>query len=150
MGKSCVIFDIDGTLADVAHRLHFITEQSPKDWDGFFSACSSDLPIQPVVNLLTCVSARYDIVIVTGRSTECRQQTTKWLQEHVPALRGGFPLYMRAEDDRRADHVVKAELLEQMRADGWEPWCAFEDRRRVVDMWREKGLLCCQVAPGDF
>ena len=26
----------------------------------------------------------------------------------------------------------------------------FEDRKRVVDMWRENGVTCYQVAPGDF
>lgn len=26
----------------------------------------------------------------------------------------------------------------------------FEDRARVVDMWRKRGVLCAQVAPGDF
>jgi FMN phosphatase YigB (HAD superfamily) len=30
------IFDIDGTLADISHRLHFI-QQEPKDWRGFYS-----------------------------------------------------------------------------------------------------------------
>ena len=31
-----VICDIDGTLADVQHRLHHL-EGDPKDWDGFFA-----------------------------------------------------------------------------------------------------------------
>lgn len=26
----------------------------------------------------------------------------------------------------------------------------FDDRQQVVDMWREIGLTCCQVAPGNF
>ena len=27
---------------------------------------------------------------------------------------------------------------------------AFDDRDRVVAMWREEGVPCFQVAPGDF
>ena len=26
----------------------------------------------------------------------------------------------------------------------------FDDRQKVVDMWREIGLTCMQVAPGNF
>ena len=28
--------------------------------------------------------------------------------------------------------------------------CIFDDRSKVVDMWRDNGLTCMQVAPGDF
>ena len=45
---------------------------------------------------------------------------------------------------------MKEELLAQVKADGYEPILAFEDRERVVDMWRRNGIQCCQVAPGDF
>ena len=59
-------------------------------------------------------------------------------------------LYMRASGDYRADTIVKAELLDQIIAAGWSPIMAFEDRASVVTMWRERGIPCCQVAPGDF
>jgi hypothetical protein len=29
-------------------------------------------------------------------------------------------------------------------------FCVVDDRQKVVDMWRENGLTCFQVAPGDF
>jgi hypothetical protein len=57
---------------------------------------------------------------------------------------------MRADRDRRADDVVKRELLARMRADAFEPQLAIDDRRRVVEMWRAEGLICAQVAEGDF
>ena len=28
--------------------------------------------------------------------------------------------------------------------------CVFDDRDKVVKMWREEGLTCMQVAPGNF
>ena len=61
-----------------------------------------------------------------------------------------FKLYMRKEGDFRPDAKVKEELLNQIRSDGYEPILAFEDRQRVVDMWRRNGIQCCQVAPGDY
>lgn len=33
---------------------------------------------------------------------------------------------------------------------GYEPIMAFDDRDRVVKMWRDAGIPCAQVAPGDF
>jgi hypothetical protein len=28
--------------------------------------------------------------------------------------------------------------------------CTFDDRDKVVKMWRDNGIICFQVAPGDF
>ncbi len=42
------LFDLDGTLANIDHRLHFIKQEN-KDWDGFFKACSADLPKHAVI-----------------------------------------------------------------------------------------------------
>jgi hypothetical protein len=59
-------------------------------------------------------------------------------------------LKMRAAGDKRSDDIVKREIYEQKIA----PWrtvvAVFDDRNKVVNMWRELGLLCLQVYPGDF
>jgi hypothetical protein len=57
---------------------------------------------------------------------------------------------MRPYLDRRDDDIIKFELYEQMLADGYEPVLVFEDRDRVVKMWRSMGIKCLQVEPGDF
>lgn len=36
------------------------------------------------------------------------------------------------------------------RNDQFDPSLAIDNRRRVVDMWRAEGLVCAQVAEGDF
>lgn len=143
------IFDIDGTLADLTHRLHFI-ENGQKDWDGFFAACPDDLPIETVIT--TCRLLKKSgatIVLVSGRSDAVRKQTQQWLQDfEVPF----DALYMRKAGDHRQDDVVKAELLDQLT----QEWDAgqivgiFEDRNQVVEMYRAKRYRVFQVAPGDF
>jgi hypothetical protein len=35
MAKEVIIFDIDGTLADVLKRIHHL-KKKPKDWQAFF------------------------------------------------------------------------------------------------------------------
>lgn len=145
----CYLFDLDGTLADLSHRLHHIQKQ-PKDWDSFFAACHLDAPIPHIVDLarsILRIGSNPAVVLVSGRSDVARTPTIDWLVRH--GLPSG-PLYMRTAGDHRPDHQVKLELLARIRADGLEPIMAFDDRDQVVKMWREAGIPCAQVAPGDF
>ena len=150
MALPCYIFDIDGTLADCSHRLPHIvrTDGKPKDWDAFFAGMRDDPPIKAIVTLArACIRGGWILPIyVTGRGDEHRAVTEQWLL----ANRLSGPLYMRKVGDRRDDHIVKAELLAELKADGWEPMIAFEDRKRVVDMWRAHGIICAHVAEGNF
>lgn len=145
--RRCFIFDIDGTIADISHRLPHI-QQEPKNWREFFAACHADEPIRHVCEIV-CRLAKTgaEIVFVTGRSDECREATVAWLRirfGHSPSL------YMRAAGDHRPEHIIKGELLDRLRADGYEPVMAFDDRDQAVRMWRERGIPCAQVAEGNF
>lgn len=143
----CYLFDIDGTLADVSHRLSHI-QKKPKDWDAFFAACVDDPPIHHMCNLAEdLINAGRYVVFVSGRSDRVRAETLTWLHKNVGVSR---TLYMRKDGDHRLDNIVKRELLDQIRADGYEPIMAFDDRDQVVKMWREAGVPCAQVAEGDF
>ena len=57
---------------------------------------------------------------------------------------------MRVDGDHRPDYLVKREAIERLRANGWDPVLAIEDRRQVVDMYRAEGLICLQCAEGNF
>lgn len=159
--KRVIVFDIDGTLADNKHRLHFI-QQEPKDWDSFFKECWRDSIIEPTVRICQYLfdaiealeskfgSAPYEIIFCSGRPERVRRSTVIWLSFALSINVDKVQLYMRADGDHRPDDKVKEELLAKMRADGYEPFLVFDDRNRVVDMWRRNGIQCCQVAPGDF
>lgn len=147
-----VIFDIDGTLADLSHRIHLI-EKEPKDWDKFRSLAMYDAPIGPMVELCQALMRCYRIVFVTGRKDtgSNRKNTLKWLRTHVLVNGISNPdLFMRLYTDHRPDYVIKAEVLSTMLKAGHEIAFVVEDRKSVVDMWREKGIMCLQCAPGDF
>lgn len=147
----CFILDIDGTLADGSHRLHLITEHTPKRWDEYFDLCDGDSPIEHMRHVTQALEARFVTVFVSGRAERCREKTQRWLAEHG-FYSGRYPLrlYMRPDGDHRNDDVLKIELLGKLRADGFEPIMAFDDRDRVVQAWRNAGVPCAQVAPGDF
>lgn len=143
----CYLFDLDGTLSDLTHRLHHI-QKEPKDWNAFFDGCADDAPIPHIIELAITLhdADGPEVVFVSGRSDRVRGATVDWLD------RQGLncPLYMRKEGDHRPDNLVKGELLDVIRADGYEPVMAFDDRDQVVKMWRAKGIPCAQVAEGDF
>lgn len=143
------IFDIDGTIADCDHRLHYILTK-PKNWRAFDAGAIQDAPIREtvvVLHALHCAGNR--ILLVTGRNARNRDVTIQWLKQH-DIWCCVTELYMRPEKDFRPDHVVKEEILDAMLEQGYNPVMAFEDRQGVVDMWRRRGIRCAQVAPGDF
>lgn len=141
-----VVFDLDGTLANTDHRSHFLDRQaSKKDWRGFFAACVDDTPHHHIIAVFHALSiAGHHIEIWSGRSSEVRAETEAWLSAHDM---GHIPLRMRDEGDHTADEVLKRRWL--LEADR-RPDLIFDDRAKVVAMWRAEGVPCCQVAPGDF
>jgi hypothetical protein len=144
--RDCYLFDIDGTLAEVSHRLHYI-EKKPKNWHAFFAASADDKAIAHICDLARHLSKVAPVAFVSGRSDQVRTQTEAWLQREVG--RSG-PLYMRNAWGKRPDYIVKAELLDRLMADGYRPIMPFDDRDQVVKMWRAKGVPCAQVAEGAF
>lgn len=142
------VFDIDGTIADNSHRTHHLLKQ-PKDWDAYHAEVMGDTAHRHMLNLVwDLYYTRKPLVFCSGRHDGQRQQTVDWFyREGLPMPRH---LYMRKEGDHRPDHIVKRELLDQIRADGFEPIMVFDDRNSVVKMWREAGVPCAQVAEGDF
>ena len=145
-----IIFDLDGTLADISHRLHFIKGEE-KDWEGFFAACFGDRPILPACNLFMILShhPKVNVEIWTGRSSGVRVQTRNWLGVHVPEAQP-LKLLMRAHGDHQPDVELKRAWLHNLRENDEDVDLVFEDRDAVVKMWREEGVSCYQVAAGDF
>ena len=57
---------------------------------------------------------------------------------------------MRSRGDKRPDQVIKKEIYDKYIKDKFNVLCVFEDRDKVVEMWRDEGLLCNQVYYEDF
>ena len=143
-----IIFDIDGTLADIAHRRDFLNGDRP-DWHKFNAAMGDDTPNVPIVELYKTLwhEGSHNIEIVTGRNESFRAITQTWLTwNEIPFKR----LTMRAAKDQRPDHIIKQEILNTFLSEGLEIEFTVDDRQQVVDMWRRNGITCLQCAPGDF
>jgi hypothetical protein len=155
-----VIFDLDGTLADIKHRLHYINRPEPKmlehdtlvddwkpDWNAFNAACEQDDYKWRIGALLTTFKQiGRSIAIFTGRDETYRAHTERWLKNK------GIEydlLKMRPAKDYRSDTIVKLEMFQQHFVPS-DIWMVVDDRDKVVEMWRELGLTCLQVQKGDY
>jgi len=147
-----VIADLDGTIALIEHRRHWLDVSKHPDmlsderWRRFFAACVDDSPNNPVINTLQALDdGDYEIHIFSGRSAEVHKETVKWLEEFdIPY----HYLRMRPAGDFTPDEILKRQWIAEY--DLADILCVFDDRTKVVNMWRELGLACFQVAPGDF
>jgi uncharacterized HAD superfamily protein len=141
-----ICFDIDGTLADVSHRVHY-WRQKPKNWNMFKSEMVNDAPIEQIVTIARLMEFEgHAVILCSGRGEDTRGWTEEWLSKHKIKF---TKLYMRAENDFRGDDIVKKELLNQIVADfGKKPDIVFDDRPRVVKMWRENGVFVADVYQG--
>ena len=132
-----VIADLDGTLCDVSGILHHL-EGEERDFSAFHAA-SADCPPRPEV--VDAVRAAHDagqaVLVVTSREFVWRDLTLDWLVAHeIPY----DALMMRIVGDYRADHVVKAEMLDQIEADGWTVTEAWEDSEDILELWKSRGI----------
>jgi phosphoglycolate phosphatase-like HAD superfamily hydrolase len=147
MDKKIIVFDIDGTLANIQHRRQYVASR-PKNWAAFNAGMKFDTVYEDIKWMNVNFGAQgHTIILCSGRSEESRDITSSWLNRN-----GIFfdDLYMRAAKDHRQDSIVKVELLEQIRQKYGEPWLWLDDRQQVVDAIRSQGVRVLQVAPGDF
>ena len=167
-----IVFDLDGTLANITHRLHYIQSLGKKDYESFYGECDKDIPILPTVEVFRALRfpsrglSRHYLEIWSGRreikGQGIRTKTVNWLSYHVGmSFRSSPPteyfgsldftyVRMRPHHDLRADTIVKREWLHEAIAADRKPDLIFDDRKSVVNMWREEGIQCFQVAKGEF
>jgi len=152
--KTCWIFDIDGTLADGKHRQHFLKGER-KNWPAYQKLAHADAPVLPVVKTLKSLhSTGEKIIIASGRIEDEREVATSWLEKqriYLGPARDNetrfhpIDLFMRPAKDYREDSIIKEEILNRIRADGYTVLGVFDDRNRVVQMWRRNGVFVFHV-----
>lgn len=140
----CVIVDIDGTLAHGTGR-------SMYDFAKVYTD-AVDIAVRDLVQLhakpdeATGIPHSY-VVLLSGREETCRKETEGWLKDNnIPY----DELYMRPAGDNRDDTIVKGELYDKYIAGRYNVRVIYDDRNKVVKMWREQGLKVLQVQDGNF
>lgn len=142
-----IIFDIDGTLANIEHRRGYVANK-PKNFKAFNAAIPQDTPHEEIVFLAkTFYEQGNKVILCSGRGEESRDVTVTQMKDFGVRF---DKLFMRSLGDYRRDDIVKVELLAQIRAEFGEPFIWFDDRNQVVNAIRAQGVKVLQVAPGDF
>ena len=127
-----IICDLDGTLA-------LLNGRSPYD----ASTCENDILNSVVASLLKDKL----VLLVSGREDKYRKQTINFLDKHQINYE---KLIMRETGDFRKDSIIKKEIFDTQIRGFYNIDFVLDDRNQVVEMWRQLGLICLQVAEGDF
>jgi hypothetical protein len=120
------VFDIDGVVADVRHRLHHL--DPPRSWRGFFGAAHADPLLAPGARLVAEMGADHEIVWLTGRPEWLREVTKQWLAAH------GLPdgeLHLRPLHDHRPARLFKLAALRSLAPRGIAAFV--DDDPEVID-----------------
>jgi predicted kinase len=169
--KPIVIFDIDGTLADLSHRQGYLKvckvckklekyhiekiegacgtyTPSRKDHISFYNLVHEDKPIWTVIDWINACSEDYYPICVSGRPMNLTGESTHWWLSmyHV----NYHHLFMRESGDFRQDTIVKQEILDKILK--WVPkdqiLFTVDDRPSIVEMWKKNGIRCYDVGKG--
>ncbi len=134
---SCVICDLDGTLALMGKRNPFDA-----------SKCEDDLLNHSVANFVQFLSLQYPIFYFSGRQEKDRDPTERWLAKHSISFHE--KLVMRPTASMEKDVFVKEVMFEQHIRGKYNVHVVLDDRDQCVHLWRDLGLTCFQVADGNF
>lgn len=137
--EKAVIVDLDGTVADMEGV------RGAFEWDKV----GLDKPHEDIINLVEMLHGEgYYIIFLSGRDGSCREQTLKWITKHIAV--SCWDLWLRNTGDSRADAIIKEELFDKHVKGRYNVRYVLDDREQMVQRWRAMGLLCLQVANGDF
>jgi uncharacterized HAD superfamily protein len=143
--RNCYIFDLDGTICDVRHRRQYVATK-PRNWDAWNAGLVNDTPNVAVQKVFQALrnDQEVDLIIVSGRSDDYKEQTIKWLTDNEIFY---DEIYMRKYKDHRDDAVVKGEIADEIEKTH-NILGVFDDRQRVVNMWIERGIWVFDVGQG--
>jgi len=134
---SCVICDLDGTLALMGKR-------SPFD----ASTCEQDELNFPVAHFLRFLALEFTVFYFSGREDKYVEPTLTWLRSHN--LDFHKELVMRPTGNFDKDVLVKGRMFEEYIRGKFNVHVVLDDRNQVVENWRDLGLNVFQVNEGDF
>lgn len=135
---SCIICDLDGTLAHMGSR-------NPYD----ASTCEQDKVDFTIVSVLNHFKDTFGdkIFIFSGREDKYSAESLRWLERfEIPC----HALVMRETGNSEKDVIIKQRMFEKYIRGKYNVRVVFDDRQQVVDGWRDLGLTVWQVAEGQF
>ena len=139
------IFDMDGTMCDVSGIRHYVTGET-RNFHKFHTE-SVNCPTNPEVveAAKRAHSEGRAVLIVTAREFRFAFHTMFYLSGAGVEYE---QMYMRRTNDFRKDYEVKKEILDLIRADGYNVVRAWDDNPNVIRLWEEEGIPDIRVVEG--
>lgn len=139
--EEAIIIDLDGTLAFSYNRRWIY------DWSKIYRD-EINIPLAKIIyRLCTSSIQRTKIIIVSGREDKWIEESKEWIDNN---LWWYDEIYFRKTGDKRNDAVVKEEIYRENIEKKYNILAVFDDRDRVIDMWRRIWLPTYQVYYGNF
>ncbi len=149
IGGPTVVFDLDGVIADAAHRQHFLdaARSRDRDWHGFFHACVDDPVIEAGRSLVASIRDQLCVVILTARIHEIRDQTVTWLAandvRHDWLILRGHRQGAPSTEWKRGQLVALSEAGADLRL-------VLDDDPRNIEMLRSQMGLTAMYVPSGY
>ena len=134
--KDCIVVDMDSTLCVNLTRRPFYED----DWK---EKLIYDTPLAGPISILRSqkMTGTCDIIILTGRREDGREQTEEWLNTYrVPYDQ----LLMRGEKDYTKGDIFKEKMLKEHILPNYNVLFAMDDDDKCVKMFRKNGITCLQ------
>lgn len=138
-----VLFDLDGTLCDHAHRLPLITGLKKKNYVAYHEAMGEDKPIVGIAQLYVELKALgFSIQAATSRPERLRLRTFDWFSKN--GLAQPAELHMRGEKNDAPIHEYKRAVAQKIGPK--KIWLAIDDDAETCLAYAELGICTLMVA----
>jgi hypothetical protein len=152
-----LLLDLDGTIADISHRLEIAGQVPDRNNKELFQRwldtlqqpkhIQHDKPVEPIklmVRLLKSYESNNLVAYLTGRCESLRDVTKAWLDAH------NFPhgpLYMRPRGDWRRPAEFKRPIIEELVRLHGKSGIAFDDDHdgETSGVYRQNGFIHLKV-----
>ena len=141
-----IILDLDGTLCDCEHRVHFMRER-PKRREEFHSACVHDSVIPASKAIIDMAEEKgIRVILLSARPIRFKPQTEGWLKRnHIH-----YDQLILSSHPELSDPDYKIKMYKELIEPFNEVIFTVDDRDTVVQMWRQNGLTCLDIAGNHF
>jgi len=150
-----VVFDLDGTLADITIRRNELNNllikgvSNSKAYNWFFSneAIALDKPNEHVLELFRLLQAYSNkkIIILSGRPFKQRHASLNFIDTHISKKPVEF-VCRQYGDTKQTDYSFKKLWISNFYRSGGKIQYAFDDQIQIVKLWREFGITCFDCA----
>lgn len=148
-----MIFDVDGTLADVRSIAHMLTHY-PKAGESYpefdeYHDLAVHVPTVPWVaeTLRQAHKDEYIVFVVTARRGTYVEQTGAFLIKNDLWT---DMLMMREDDDDRSNVELKTDFLRRIERLGYKVEKAYDDEPAIIEMYQQQGIDAVLVQGAGF